>query len=189
MRYSLLFCSILGMMFCLGCESSVVPEGGTSGTEIAAPPPPQPATATEGEAAEGATDNAAPAAEGTPPAGGAAPAETPAAEPPAAAPGDSERAAVGAGAKGRDYGDGFVTTPVATIFRADELIVFESHIPKNLSLYKAEHDNKGPKTHEEFMQAIIKDGGVRLPELPEGDEYWYDPKTEQLMVRHPKPAE
>jgi hypothetical protein len=151
--------------------------------ESGAPPPPQPATAA-GDAddappadAAATTDAQAPAAEGTPAAA-------------ATEPGNSERATVGAGAKGRDYGGpGFVTTPIEALFRADDLIVFETHIPKNLSLYKAEHDNKGPKTHEEFMQVIIKDGGVRLPELPAGDEYWYDPKTEQLMVRHPKPAE
>ena len=182
MRNSMLLCWIVGITLCLGCESSGPGEAGMQSAEVSAPPPPQPATA-----AGGASDDA-PAADAAAPADGAAPAETPAE--PATEPGDSERATVGAGAKGRDYGGpGFVTTPIEALFRADDLIVFESHIPKNLSLYKAEHDNKGPKTHEEFMQVIIKDGGVRLPELPQGDEYWYDPKTEQLMVRHPKPAE
>ena len=187
MRISILFCWIVGMTLCLGCESSGPGEAGTQSAEVTAPQPPQPATAADG------ADDDAPAADAAAPADGAAPTETPATEAAAAPtnePGDSERAAVGAGAKGRDYGGpGFVTTPIEALFRADDLIVFESHIPKNLSLYKAEHDNKGPKTHEEFMQVIIKDGGVRLPELPQGDEYWYDPKTEQLMVRHPKPAE
>jgi hypothetical protein len=36
------------------------------------------------------------------------------------------------------------------------------------------------------MQKIIKDGGVKLPDLPEGHRYRYDPATEQLMVEHPK---
>ncbi len=182
MRISILLCWIVGMTLCLGCESSGPGEAATQSAEVSAPPPPTPA-----KSADEAADDA-PAADAAAPAEEAAPAETPAE--PAAEPGDSERATVGAGAKGRDYGGpGFVTTPIEALFRADDLIVFESHIPKNLSLYKAEHDNKGPKTHEEFMQVIIKDGGVRLPELPQGDEYWYDPKTEQLMVRHPKPAE
>lgn len=186
MRISMLFCSILGIALFIGCESSGPGDAATQSGEVSAPPPPAPAKS----AAESADD--APPADTAAPAEEPAAAETPAAETPAAPatePGDSEKAAVGAGAKGRDYGEGFITTPVATIFRAEELIVFETHIPKNLSLYKAEHNNQGPKTHEEFMQVIIKDGGVRLPELPQGDEYWYDPKTEQLMVRHPKPAE
>jgi hypothetical protein len=180
MRISMLLCWIVGITLCLGCESSGPSEAAMQSAEVSAPPPPTPAK------------SAAEADDDAPPADAAAPA-TPAAEAPAAPttePGNSERATVGAGAKGRDYGGpGFVTTPIEALFRADDLIVFETHIPKNLSLYKAEHDNKGPKTHEEFMQVIIKDGGVRLPELPQGDEYWYDPKTEQLMVRHPKPAE
>jgi hypothetical protein len=162
---------------------------GTS--EVTAPPPPQPA-APATDAAKGknqpAPDAAAEQAAETPEgAAGAEGAETP----PAGADetGDAVEAKVGAGAKGRDYGgEGFVTTPIEALFRADDLIVFEAHIPKNMELYKAEHDNKGPQTHEEFMQVIIKDGGVKLPELPEGEEYWYDAKTEKLMVRHPKPA-
>jgi len=175
------------MTLCLGCESSEPGESAAQSGGVSAPPPPPPAKSAD------EADDDAPPADATAPADEAAPAEPPATEPAAAPttePGDSERATVGAGAKGRDYGGpGFVTTPIEALFRADDLIVFESHIPKNLSLYKAEHDNKGPKTHEEFMQVIIKDGGVRLPELPQGEEYWYDPKTEQLMVRHPKPAE
>jgi len=182
MRISMLLCLIVGVTLFLGCESSGPPEAGVQSGEAGAPPPPQPATAAD-DAGDNAPPADAPPADTAPPAAGTPPAA-------AAEPGDSERATVGAGAKGRDYGGpGFVTTPIEALFRADDLIVFETHIPKNLSLYKAEHDNKGPKTHEEFMQVIIKDGGVRLPELPDGDEYWYDPKTEQLMVRHPKPAE
>ena len=46
---------------------------------------------------------------------------------------------------------------------------------------------KGPKTQEEFMEVIIKENAVQLPDLPEGDVYYYDPQTEQLMVRHPAP--
>ena len=55
-----------------------------------------------------------------------------------------------------------------------------------MDLYKADHNNKGPKTHEEFMNVIIKEHAVQLPELPPGNVYWYDAKTEQLMVRTEK---
>ena len=91
------------------------------------------------------------------------------------------------GKAGRDYGGpGFVTTPIETLFRIEDRIVFEAQIPNNMKIYKAEHNNKGPKTQEEFMQVIIKDGGITLPELYQGDVYWYNPKTEELLVRHPK---
>jgi hypothetical protein len=143
-----------------------------------------------GAADQPAGDAAEPGAEAAPDPAAADPAAPgdAAANPPAEGAVETEEAKVGAGAKGRDYGGpGFVTTPIEALFRADDLIVFETHIPKNMELYKAEHDNKGPKSHEEFMQVIIKDGGVRLPELPEGEEYWYDAKTEKLMVRRPKP--
>jgi hypothetical protein len=76
--------------------------------------------------------------------------------------------------------------PAATYFKMRETIVFQQ-VEHDLQLYKAEHDNKGPKTHEEFMEKIIKANNIKLPELPEGDRYRYDPKTEQLMVESPAP--
>ena len=50
-----------------------------------------------------------------------------------------------------------------------------------MQTYKALHDG-APKTHDEFMKEIIQAAEIRLPELPAGDRYIYDPKTEQLMV-------
>ena len=114
----------------------------------------------------------------------------PTAAPPAGDEGTSEKAAVGVGAKGRDYGGpGFVTTPIATLFTARDMIAFQVQIPNAMKLYKAAHDNKGPASQEEFMEAIIKDHGVDLPPLPPGDVYWYDVKKEELLVRHPKDAQ
>jgi hypothetical protein len=180
----------------LGCESSPPPEAMTQSVGSTAPPPPSPAgPGNAAETAATAEGDAAPAegadapADGQPSAAPAEPAQATPGQETAAAGGTVEKAGVGSGKRGRGYGGpGFVTTPIETLFRADDLIVFEAHIPKNMSLYKAEHNNKGPKSHEEFMQVIINDGGVRLPELPSGEEYWYDAKTEELMVRHPAPA-
>jgi hypothetical protein len=131
--------------------------------------------------------NAAPAADEPEPAPAAtaevAP-EMPAEAAPAGAASDETVAGVGVGKKGQNYGGpGFVTTPVEAYFRAEERIAFEVQIPKAMQLYKAEHNNKGPKTHEEYMNIIIKENGVQLPELPAGEEYLYDPKTEQLLVK------
>ncbi len=40
-----------------------------------------------------------------------------------------------------------------------------------------------PKTHEEYMEKIVNEGGIALPQLPEGDEYWYDPADQQLKIK------
>ncbi len=100
---------------------------------------------------------------------------------------DLKKAEAGVGVKGKDYGGpGFVTTPIQQYFRVQERIAFEAQIPNSMKIYKAQHDNKGPATHEEFMEVIIRENAVPLPELKPGEEYWYDAETEQLMVRMPK---
>jgi hypothetical protein len=174
----------------LGCgEMPPEPASATS----AASPPPTPAPPGDGSGGNGNHVASTDAAAASAPAAGAseAPAEAMPAEDgaaPAAAPGSTDEVAqVGVGAKGQNYGGpGLVTTPIEAYFRAEERIAFEVQIPKAMQLYKAEHNDKGPKTQEEYMNIIIKENGVQLPELPEGEEYFYDPATEQLMVRHPK---
>jgi len=94
-----------------------------------------------------------------------------------------EKAESGAGKKGH-YGKGFVTTPVSTIFRAQERLAFEVQIPHAVDLFKAT-ENRPLKSHEEFMDRIIKENQIRLPELPEGQRYLFDTKTEQLMIEKP----
>jgi hypothetical protein len=97
-----------------------------------------------------------------------------------------EKADVGSGDKGRGYEEGIITTPVATYFAARERIMFTIQIPELIKAYKLEHDFKGPKSHDEFMKAIIEKYNVKLPTLPPGHNYLYDPKTEVLMVERPK---
>jgi hypothetical protein len=97
-----------------------------------------------------------------------------------------EKAQVGSGDKGRGYGGGIIGTPVSTYFAARERIMFEIQIPEFLRAYKFEHDFKGPKTNEEYMEKVIKKNGVQLPTLPPGHSYIYDPKEEQLMVIRPE---
>jgi hypothetical protein len=96
------------------------------------------------------------------------------------------QAQVGVGKAGHYEGDGPVVTPIATYFRMKEAISFTIQIPHAMNLYKA-MEGHAPKTHEEFMEKIIKPNGIKLPELPEGERYLYDPKTEQLMVVQPRP--
>ena len=91
-----------------------------------------------------------------------------------------EKADVGMGEKGH-YGEGVLTTPLDIRWRAEERFIL-GNIQKAMDLYKAEN-NRAPKTHQEFMDKIIKANMIKLPELPEGEEYVYDPKSEQLMVQ------
>ena len=97
-----------------------------------------------------------------------------------------KKADVGVGKKGRGYGQGVIATPAATLYAVREKMVFQAQIPQAMNLFKAEND-RAPKDHQEFMEKIIKANNIHLPELPEGDRYRYDPKTEQLMVESPKP--
>lgn len=53
-----------------------------------------------------------------------------------------------------------------------------------LQLYNAEKGHY-PKTHEEFMEKIIKYNHIQLPELEEGDEYLYDPEDHTLKIHRP----
>jgi len=203
--------AVLTMAACLGCEASA--PSGTQQAQSVGPPPPTPAAPSEGAvaaneaapAADAAAPDAAANPDGTAPAAAAPAAAAPAAGAPTdaattdaattdapttdAADGSTlKKAEVGVGTKGKDYEPGFVTTPVAAKFRTEDRIAFEVQIPNAMKIYKAAHDNKGPKTHAEFMDIIIKENGVQLPSLYEGESYIYDPKTEELMVKVPKAA-
>lgn len=95
-----------------------------------------------------------------------------------------EKATVGLGKKGHGYGNDIVTVPLQTRFRAEERIRLAT-VDYALKLFKAEHDRL-PKSDAEFKDKIIRANQIPLPELPDGDEYWYDAKSGQLMVRHTK---
>ena len=104
--------------------------------------------------------------------------------PPPAPP--KKKAEVGVGKKGHYGGQGIIKTPVSVYFRAQERITFNARIPATMKLYKANHNNKGPATHKEFMEKIIKEGMIDLPDLPQGERYLYDPKKEELFIEQQK---
>jgi hypothetical protein len=93
----------------------------------------------------------------------------------------SQKADVGSGKRGRGYGQGFIATPAATFWAAKERIAFQIQIPDAMRLYKASNGN-APKTHDEFMQKIIKENNIKLPDLPDGQRYAYKPDVEELWV-------
>jgi len=118
---------------------------------------------------------------GTPAGVVAAPSETP-------VPTVLEKAGVGSGKKGRslDKHEGIYVTPAKTLFAAKEKIKFEIEIPKAIQTFDA-LEGRAPKSHEEFMEKVIKANNFQLPELPEGHKYVYDPMTKTLMVEKPAP--
>jgi hypothetical protein len=95
-----------------------------------------------------------------------------------------KKAEVGVGKKG-DYRPGLITTPLRAYWKAQERIAFEIQIRHALDLYKATNGNF-PKTQEEFDQQIIKANMIKLPELPQGHRYVYDPEQGELMVEYPR---
>jgi hypothetical protein len=96
-----------------------------------------------------------------------------------------EKASVGSGEKGRGYGGDLVTTPAAAYFAVKERLVFDVQIPHALDLAKAT-EGHAPRTQDEFMRDIVTANQIRLPSLPPGHRYVYDPKDERLMVEHPR---
>jgi hypothetical protein len=96
-----------------------------------------------------------------------------------------EKAAVGMGEKGRGYGGDMITIPFKAYWSAKEMITLDL-IKHDLDLYKAgDGQGKGPKTQEEFMAKIIKANDIKLPPLPAGQRYVYDPDKEELLVERP----
>lgn len=92
-------------------------------------------------------------------------------------------AAPGVTGKG-NYQPGLITTPVRVYFRVQERLIFEVQIPHAMQLFEAENGYK-PRSHEEFMEKIIKANNLELPDLPPGHRYVYDPQQGELMVEHP----
>lgn len=96
-------------------------------------------------------------------------------------------AEVGVGQKGRTLGQpGFLTTPVYVYFRSQEMVAFRIQVPQAMQLFKAAN-GRAPQSHEEFWREIIEANGIRLPQLPPGHRYVYDPAREELMVEQPSP--
>jgi CRISPR-associated Cas5-like protein len=120
--------------------------------------------------------------------------EAPANDEPASAPAPAEeeavervKADVGAAKKGRslDEYEGVVVTPAKSLFAVQERMVFQVQIPKAMQTYEAINGGK-PKSHEEYMTKIIEENLIKLPELPTGQRYAYDPEQGELMVEKPK---
>lgn len=84
------------------------------------------------------------------------------------------------GKKSRGVG-GYAGAVFGARFWAEHQMII-NNINHALQLYNATHGNY-PKTHDEFMEEIIKFNQIKLPELDEGIEYIYDPEDHTLKTQ------
>ncbi len=94
------------------------------------------------------------------------------------------KAEVGVGAKGQNLQEGIITTPAKAYFQVRERLIFQQ-VDHALNLYRAT-EGRLPQTHDEFMQKVIQANQIRLPELPDGSRYVWDPAKGELMVERPR---
>jgi hypothetical protein len=76
------------------------------------------------------------------------------------------------------------TTPLNAYWSAKESAYYDIAIPRAMQLFEFEKQRK-PASHDEFMREIIRKNNFKLPELPPGVRYVYDPKRGRLMVERP----
>jgi hypothetical protein len=179
------------MLVVCGCLSEK-PSPSAPAAKQAAPAQPVPAAMPYAPVSPDVRDLARPVAPQPAPAAPAPAAAQPPATPPAEpAPANSEmervKAQKGVAAAGRslDQYSGPIVTPAKAYFSVRERVVFEIQIPEALKLFKATN-GQGPKSHDDFMTQIIEANQIKLPPVPPGSRYVYDPKTEELMVERPR---
>lgn len=185
MRYQLTIAGIMTLISITGCGSY----------EPAMPPTPATTPAESNQAGQPGNTSAAPAETNPVPTQpdqtvgqpALSPPANQAAAPPAEQP-DRVKAEVGVAKRGRGYGGGIITEPIRARFRVEEGLRFNVQIKQAMDLYKATNEHY-PKTHNEFMEQIVKANNIPLPELPPGEQYVYDPATAELMVARPAPAQ
>ena len=86
--------------------------------------------------------------------------------------------------RGRGYGGGIITEPLRQRFLIQHRIAF-MRLEGAMRDFKILNDRL-PNSHEEYIEKIVKATGIALPELPTDEEYVYDPKRGELMIRRPQ---
>ena len=117
------------------------------------------------------------------------PATTPPSFDPNLPPAEGQRviAEAGVGKKGQSLKDekgigAMIVQPARSLFAVEQRMVFQVQIPKAMQTFSAIEGRK-PNSHDEYMSKIIKANLIKLPELPAGQSYIYDPKLGELMVQ------
>ena len=98
----------------------------------------------------------------------------------------AQQALAGVGKRGQSLNDDqgvakMISGPAAALMRIEQKAVLEIQIPHALQLFKAT-EGRVPKSHQEFMEKIVKANLLTLPELPEGAVYQFNTEKEQLWV-------
>jgi len=101
--------------------------------------------------------------------------------------GELIRAEVGVGKRGQSLNDergigAMIVQPARSLFATEQRVVFNIQIPKAVQLFEATEGRK-PRSHDEYMSKIIKANLIKLPALPAGQKYIYDPIKGELMVQ------
>jgi hypothetical protein len=108
---------------------------------------------------------------------------------PPATPDDTVKAGVGVGQAGRsldnlDAVQDTIAYPAKAYFAIREKVKFEVEIPGAYKLYRA--TDEPPLTFAEFKEKVLDPNNIKLPNLPPGHSYEWDPEKEELLVRQPK---
>jgi hypothetical protein len=99
------------------------------------------------------------------------------------------KAGKGVGIKGRslDEYEGVIVTPAKTYFTAKERIFYEIEFPANYRLWRVQED-RAPKDFDELKAKFLDPLGLtaKMPKLPDGHKYVWNPETEELEVERPR---
>lgn len=98
------------------------------------------------------------------------------------------KAQAGVGAKGRSldaYQGGVLVTPAKAFFQAKERIAFEAQFKHQYDLYKA-MEGAVPKDYADLKAKVLDPYQIKLPILPQGHKYVWDPENEELQVERPR---
>lgn len=87
-------------------------------------------------------------------------------------------------AKGRGYTLNPISTYVGALWYVQGKLALDQ-AKHDLEIYKAA-EGRGPASHEEYVKKILKPARIKLPSLPEGWQYQYDPDSGELMVKVPE---
>ena len=125
------------------------------------------------------------------------PVEAPPAPPQENVPTEGEtvmvRAETGVGVRGQSLtpvtanrGMDIIVAPISSMFRTQQRLVF-IQVDDAMNKFQAMHD-RYPASHEEYMEKVIRDNNIRLPQLPTNQEYFYDAAARELKVKKPSNA-
>ena len=78
---------------------------------------------------------------------------------------------------------GIITVPVKTLFVTQDRLVLQQ-IEYAMKMFHAEH-GRAPASETEFTDRIINANNIKLPQLPAGQIYFYDPQDGELKIRKP----